>query len=94
MTAQERNYLVDYDIPARPGYESPRVTFYHTKKKLMAEAMRQDNSIRVLFSSYSVLVCNNASLARDLSKLAREFEASSTHCYELGGLEEIQEWPS
>lgn len=37
--AQERNYLVDYDIPARPGYESRRVTFYHTKKKLISEAM-------------------------------------------------------
>jgi hypothetical protein len=70
MTTQERNYLVDYDIPARPGYESRRITFYHTKKKLIAEAMRQDSTI------------------------AREFEASSTHCYELGGLEEIREWPS
>jgi hypothetical protein len=35
-----------------------------------------------------------ARLARDLTELAREFEASSTHCYELGGLEEIEEWPS
>ena len=62
-------------------------------KKLISQAMRLDSTIRVLFSSYSVLVCNNAGLARDLSELAHEFAASNTHCYELGGMEEVQEWP-
>jgi hypothetical protein len=56
--------------------------------------MRQDSTIRVLFSSFSVFLCNNAGLARDLAELAREFQASSTHCYVLGGMEEVQEWPS
>jgi hypothetical protein len=37
---------------------------------------------------------NNVGLARDLTELAREFEASSAHCYELGGLGEIEEWLS
>jgi hypothetical protein len=41
----------------------------------------------------SVFLTNHEGLARDISALAQDFAASSTHVYELNGLTEIEDWP-
>jgi hypothetical protein len=41
----------------------------------------------------SVLLTNHEGLARDISALALDFSATSSHVYELSGLQEIEEWP-
>jgi len=64
------------------------------KKRLIKESKIQNSDIQVLLSSMSVLLTNHEGLARDISALAQDFAASSTHVYELSGLHEIQEWPA
>lgn len=64
------------------------------KKRLIKESKIQNSDIQVLLSSMRVLLTTHEGLARDISALARDFAASSTHVYELSGLQEIQERPA
>jgi hypothetical protein len=41
----------------------------------------------------SVLLTNHEGLARDISALAHDFAARTTHVYQLNDLQEIEEWP-
>jgi hypothetical protein len=42
----------------------------------------------------SVFLTNHEGLARDISALAQDFAATSTHVYALESMQEIMEWPT
>jgi hypothetical protein len=87
MATLEKNWIVDYDLPKFPA--ARRVQFYRIKNRLIKDAMTQNCEIRILLSSMSVLLTNSQGLARNISALAQYFAASSTHVYELDGLQEV-----
>jgi hypothetical protein len=91
MATPAHVFIVDYDLPKFPT--GRRVQFYRVKKRLIKEARIQNSEIQVLLSSMSVVLTNDQGLARDISALAQDFAASSTHVYELNGLTEIEDWP-
>lgn len=91
MATPARVWLCDYDLPKNPA--GRRVQFYRIKRRLIEESKIQNSEIQVLLSSMSVLLTNYEGLARDISALAQDFAATSTHVYELTGLQEIEEWP-
>ena len=90
MATPARVWLCDYDLPKNPA--GRRVQFYRIKRRLIEESKIQNSEIQVLLSSMSVLLTNHEGLARDISALAQDFAATSTHVYELTGLQEIEEW--
>lgn len=92
MAASERVWLCDYDLAKFPT--GRRVQFYRLKRRLIREAREQNPEIRVLLSTMSVFLTNNESLARNLSEIAQEHAARSTHVYQLDSMQEIESWPA
>jgi len=91
MTTPIRVWLCDHDLAKNPA--ARRVQFYRLKNRLIKEAREQNPEIRDLLSSMSVFLTNSKNLARDVSQIALEHAATSTHVYQLDSMVEIESWP-
>ena len=91
MATPARVWLCDFDLPKSPA--GRRVQFYRIKNRLVKESREQNPEVRILISSMSVFVTNSESLARNVSEIAVEHAATSTHVYALDSMQEIESWP-
>jgi hypothetical protein len=85
----ESLWLCDYDMVAEPA--SRRVTFYRSRKRIIASALKQDPALRVVHSSLSVIITTSRPLANTIAQIAKAFGARASHVYQIGSFELMEE---